>query len=57
MIKHKSFAFINIAGLSIGISVCFIIMLFVQDELSFDRFNEKRRPDCTDRFQGKYQWR
>ncbi len=41
LIKHKSFAFINIAGLSIGISVCFIIMLFVQDELSFDRFNEK----------------
>ncbi|MEO6819776.1 MAG: ABC transporter permease, partial [Ginsengibacter sp.] len=40
LIKNKSFSFINIAGLSIGISVCFIIMLFVQDELSFDRFNE-----------------
>lgn len=38
--KHRSFSFINIAGLSIGISVCFIIMLYVQDELSFDRFNK-----------------
>ncbi|MEO6136604.1 MAG: ABC transporter permease, partial [Ginsengibacter sp.] len=38
--KHKTFSFINIAGLSIGISVCFIILLYVQDELSFDRFNE-----------------
>ncbi len=40
LIKHKTFSFINIAGLSIGISVCFIIMLYVQDELSFDRFNK-----------------
>jgi len=39
--RNKSFAAINIFGLAIGISVCFIIMLFVQDELSYDRFNEK----------------
>ncbi|MGI4022779.1 MAG: ABC transporter permease [Janthinobacterium lividum] len=38
--KNKGFAAINILGLSIGISVCFIIILFVQDELSYDRFNE-----------------
>ena len=37
--RNKSFSAINILGLSIGISVCFIIMLFVQDELSYDRFN------------------
>ncbi|MEO8109109.1 MAG: ABC transporter permease [Ginsengibacter sp.] len=40
LMKNKIFSFINIAGLSIGISVCFIIMLYVQDELSFDRFNK-----------------
>ncbi len=39
--RNKAFSFINILGLSIGISVCFIIMLFVQDELSYDRFNLK----------------
>ncbi len=38
--KNKTFSFINISGLAIGISVCFIIMLYVQDELSFDRFNK-----------------
>ena len=39
LLKNKAFSFINIMGLSIGIAVCFIIMLFVQDELSYDRFN------------------
>src|SRR6185312_15633198 len=38
--KNKLFSFINILGLSIGIATCFIIMLYVQDELSFDRFNK-----------------
>ena len=39
--KNKLFSAINILGLSIGIALCFIIMLYVQDELSFDRFNVK----------------
>ena len=39
LMKHKTFSFINIAGLSIGIAVCFIIMMYVQDELSYDKFN------------------
>ena len=38
--KNKLFSFINILGLSIGIATCFIIMLYVQDELSYDRFNK-----------------
>lgn len=41
LLKNKAFSSINIMGLSIGISICFIIMLFVQDELSYDRFNTK----------------
>lgn len=40
LMKHKTFSFINIAGLSIGIAICFIIMMYVQNELSFDRFNK-----------------
>src|SRR5579872_1798679 len=39
--KNKVFSFINITGLSLGISVCFIIMLYVQDELSYDSYNDK----------------
>ncbi len=32
---------LNITGLALGIASCLIIMLFVVDELSYDRFNEK----------------
>lgn len=39
--RNKAFSFINITGLSIGIAVCFIILLLIQDELSYDRFNDK----------------
>ncbi|MDP3150641.1 MAG: ABC transporter permease [Ignavibacteria bacterium] len=38
--KHKGYSFINIAGLAIGVAVCLLILLFVQDELSYDRFHE-----------------
>ena len=41
LIKNKGLFSINIIGLSIGIATCLIIMLFVVDELSFDRYNEK----------------
>ena len=37
--KNKLFSFINILGLSIGMATCFIIMLYVQDEMSYDKFN------------------
>jgi putative ABC transport system permease protein len=41
ILKHKGYYFINMAGLSIGI-VCFILIaLFIQDELSYDRYHEK----------------
>jgi len=40
ILKNKLFSAINILGLSIGIALCFIIMLYVQDELSYDRFNK-----------------
>ncbi|MEP7110137.1 MAG: ABC transporter permease [Ferruginibacter sp.] len=38
---NKAFSAINIFGLAIGIASCLIIMLFVQNELGFDRFNKK----------------
>lgn len=40
MLRHKVYAGINIVGLSLGI-VCFLlIFLYVQDELSYDRYHE-----------------
>jgi putative ABC transport system permease protein len=38
--RHKVYSFINIAGLSIGIALFILIMLFIQNEYSYDRFNE-----------------
>ena len=37
--KHKGYSLINVTGLAIGIAVCLFILLWVQDELSFDRFH------------------
>ncbi len=39
--KHKTFSFINIMGLAIGIAVCLLILLWVVDELSYDRWNDR----------------
>jgi len=40
-LKNKGLFAINITGLVMGIATCLIIMLFVVDELSYDRYNEK----------------
>ncbi|MCX6217525.1 ABC transporter permease [Spirosoma sp.] len=37
--KNKFYSFINISGLTIGLAVGILILLWVQDELSFDRFH------------------
>ncbi|MEH6406527.1 MAG: ABC transporter permease, partial [Leeuwenhoekiella sp.] len=41
ILKNKGIFSINIAGLALGIAACLLIMLFVVDELSYDRFNKK----------------
>jgi putative ABC transport system permease protein len=38
--RNKGFSVINIAGLAIGLATCLLIMVYVLDELSYDRFNE-----------------
>ena len=37
--KRKGYAVINISGLAVGLACCFFILLWVQDELSYDRFH------------------
>ncbi len=39
--KQRGFTFINIFGLAVGLACCLLIMLYVVDELSYDRFNVK----------------
>ncbi len=41
LIKHKAFSVINISGLAIGMACCLLIIIFVQDELRYDRFHDK----------------
>ena len=38
--RNKIYSFINIAGLSIGLACAMLIMLYVKDEVSFDRFHK-----------------
>ena len=38
--RHKAFSLINIAGLGIGLAISIFILLWVRDELSYDRFHE-----------------
>ena len=38
--QHKEYSLINIIGLAMGMACCIIILLWVQDEMSFDGFNK-----------------
>src|SRR5689334_23996883 len=39
--KNKVFSFINILGLTIGITCCMMIFLFIMNEFSVDKFHKK----------------
>src|SRR5688572_11787579 len=41
LLKNKSYAALNILGLSIGLACFTVIALWVKDELSYDRFHTK----------------
>src|SRR6202521_4328390 len=38
--RNKIYSFINIAGLSLGLACAMLIMLYVKDEVSFDKFHK-----------------
>ncbi|MBO9634011.1 MAG: ABC transporter permease [Chitinophagaceae bacterium] len=54
--KNKSFSALNIAGLAMGLAACLLILLYVKDELSYDKFNKNAnriyRVDTDIRFGG-----
>ncbi len=53
--RNRGFSALNIAGLAVGTATCLVIMLFVGNELSFDRFNKKADRMVTVYFQGNIQ--
>src|SRR5215467_9036967 len=40
LIRNKGFSFINIIGLSIGMASAILILLWIQNEVNFDRFHK-----------------
>ena len=43
LVKHKIYSFINITGLTVGLAVGILILMWVQDELSFDGFHKNAK--------------
>ncbi len=40
LMKNKAFSFINIFGLSIGLTCCMLILLFIRHEMSYDSYHK-----------------
>ena len=39
--RHKIYSFINISGLALGMACCILILLWINDEVRYDRFHEQ----------------
>jgi putative ABC transport system permease protein len=56
IVRHKGYSAINIFGLAVGMAACLLLLLFIKDELSYDRYNENfariHRVTCYIRFGG-----
>jgi putative ABC transport system permease protein len=59
LLKSKLFTALNLLGLALGLTVSLLLMLFVKDELSFDKYHSKAkdiyRIGVTATFDGKSQ--
>jgi len=40
LLKHKAYSAINVTGLAVGMACSLLILLYVRDEIGFDRFHE-----------------
>ena len=40
ILRHPGYSFINISGLAIGLACSILIILYIVDELSYDRYHE-----------------
>ena len=59
LLRNRAYSFINIVGLSLGLACTMLIILYVKDEISYDRFHknvsqiyrigaDRKNPDGTD---------
>src|SRR6476469_2233636 len=42
LLRHKSYAAINVVGLAVGIAACLLIFIIIRFETSFDTFHKNR---------------
>jgi putative ABC transport system permease protein len=54
LVRNKTFSVINVAGLSIGMAACLLILQYVSFELSYDQFN-KNAGDIYRVYNDRYQ--
>lgn len=40
LVRYKGYSSINISGLAIGMTICILILLWVQDEIKYDHFHK-----------------
>ncbi len=55
MLRQKAYSAINVAGLSIGIAATLIIIVYVMDELSYDKFHAQAEQIYRLGFKGRLQ--
>ena len=39
--RHKTYSFINVLGLSLGVGCCLLLALYIQDEYSYDQYHSR----------------
>ena len=56
LIRYKGYAFLNISGLAIGMVCCLFLLIYIQDELNYDKFHRNSeqiyRVICTENKDG-----
>lgn len=55
LFKHKTYTIINIFGLSVGLACCILILLFIKNETSYDKFH--KNADQIYRVIYEFRWR
>ena len=54
ILRHKGYSFIHIIGLAVGMACCLLIILWVIDEMSYDKFH--RHADNTSYYTCGIDW-
>ena len=57
LLKNRTSSFINIAGLSVGMSIVILIGLYIWDEVAFDHYHQNHRDAGANNDQPAIQWR